>query len=1172
MASKFDNAYIIGEENFNNWSQGFEQEGYLRVLPHPDEKVPFKDPYQDWQSDRPGNYFSSWGPDKELDITLKTEDLDQIEIDGFGVIKSGDGKIPWLNDKETPYEYLRGYNGTVPGPMLITEPGDTLNINLENDLTNPPQTTNLHTHGLHVSPVGHGDNVILPVNPGESWPVSIKIPENHFIGPDWYHPHLHGLTNDQVASGLAGQLLLAPPNDLPDLEKWNPKERPMYFMALNTFGIQQIDREGKPDDPLNQDPSKSVPAGTPLKVLEETENGEKVYELSDAVYMGYNGKTIAYDPKKPTGDPSQSLFEYGSGGFAEAAENVIHTINGQYNPTLELKTGEWDVFSFTNMNSNAFHIVQLVKDDGEKLIPQEVSLVALDGDASGVVADNRREVTELPVLNPGSRVSIQHWFEEPGTYYLLSNGTEEIMGDNAPSLVKGEKGFNDGHLIWGPQVLATIEVTGDVVPTGPAPEVYDSLTEQAQEIDERVEAAQNGQFDRERTFTWSANVGGAIAQGNQPDETEANTFEGTYRINGEYFATNFDDSMVPLVMPMIDTTEIWTVKNASGKSNPNLPVDIPLPEWHPFHIHQNDFTVLEVNGIPVKDLKDQYLGGVLRDTIALSPTYDPDNPPNTENPYGTPKIDGNISETKILMKFEDFPGTFVNHCHILFHEDAGMMAPVRVILNTEDTWLGLGSESDANGRVELIRANDLQQRISLMPYGKEFTGAIDVAIGDVNYKKDEEHQSVTDNINVTDNVTDVITVQRSLDWPEDTFTVKVFDGKTLIDEQEKGKNEFDGQDSELLITEFTPFKGVNVSPATQASVATGDINGDGYSDIVVGIGGDGQSGIEIYSGKDFSLFSRIAPFHHEDGFDGTINLASGDVDGDNFDDIIVGQGSGGRGLLELYSGRLIDGQGSLDGSETAHKTALLSEPLQPYGDSYQGEIEVTSGYILQRPEVPNGEPVQTYHANITIMAMGDVPDGHEQVKVFTYLGEEHHSEEREGDLGGSQEGGGQHEHGADHEHAHGADHEEGSGDSLEVRLDKEFTPDSKLEQLSGTFADVSGLRGEPVLFARNSSGDPELIHLQEKNIPTWINISSTGQNPIYGGSDDVLMAGKDEILFGGRDNHILDASQGMGNDLLYGNEANDTFNLGTSDRLVGGAGDDAFFVGTGGGNTLSTLR
>ena len=44
------------------------------------------------------------------------------------------------------------------------------------------------------------------------------------------------------------------------------------------------------------------------------------------------------------------------------------------------------------------------------------------------------------------------------------------------------------------------------------------------------------------------------------------------------------------------------------------------------------------------------------------------------------------------MEFQDYPGAYVNHCNILFHEDAGMMAAVRVILNTNSTWLGISQD------------------------------------------------------------------------------------------------------------------------------------------------------------------------------------------------------------------------------------------------------------------------------------------------------------------------------------------------------------------------------------------------------------------------------------------------------------------------------------------------
>ncbi|BAY24937.1 multicopper oxidase type 2 [Calothrix sp. NIES-2100] len=1201
MPSILDNAYIIGKDNFQSWSQGYGTEGYLKVLPHPDIVIPYKDPYQDWQKGIPGNYFSSWGPEKELTATLKMEDLGQVEIPGLGILKSGDGKISWLNGKATPYEQLRGYNGTIPGPLLITEPGDTLNINLTNNLKNPAQVTNLHTHGLHVSAMGHGDNVLSVLESGETKPVDIKIPDNHFIGLDWYHPHLHGVTNEQVGSGLGGLLLVNPPNDLPDLQKWDVTKRPMYFMAINTFGIQQQLRTGKAGDPLNQDPNIPIPAGTPLQVLDKT-GGQNVYELSDALYLGYNAKPVSYDPTQPLGNQQQFRSIYGGDKLGEPVENVIHTVNGQYNPTMELKTGEWDLFSFANMSINSPHILQLVKDDGDKLTPQKVILAGIDGDASGIVEDTRREVTELPILSPGSRLSIQHWFEEPGTYYFLSNGTEELLGDKAPTLIKGHKGFDDGHLIWGSQVLATIKVTGEKVPTGDFPQVYDTLTEQSQQIDELVQAANNGDYDRERTFIWSANLGNAILEGNYPDLTKVNSFEGTYQINGEYFSTTPGKSMVPLTMPMLGTTEIWDVVNASGVSNPNLgQADIPFTEWHPFHIHQNDFTVLEINGIPVKDIKQNYLEGVLSDTIMLPPTYDPAKPPTPENPYGTAKPNGVPSEIKMLMEFKDFPGSYVNHCHILFHEDAGMMAVVRVILNTKDTWLGLSANNNSQGYVELIRANNTQQSINLSAYGADFNKGIDVAIADVSYKQDFDNQ------NVTDNITDIITIQHSLENPGEQFTVKVFDGKTLIDQQEGGKKVFGGGDPNLLITKFNVFKDINVTPEQIASVASGDINGDGYADIVVGIGGGVKPLIEVYSGKDYQLISRLDPFHHEE-FQGKINLAVGDANGDNFDDIIVGQGRGGKGLVEVYSGALIDGQirksqenpsqaNPLDPRETSHETALLTKTFQPYGESYTGEVEVTSGYVLQRPDIPNDSPVQTNNANITTLAVDQVPDGHKQLKVYTYLG------------GG---------HG--HQMDSGGDHME-SNDAPEMRLEKEFTPDGNIKELAGTFADIPDHRGEPVLFARQQDGNYDLIHLKDKNEPEFLSVAATpppppspaqpifgnagndifdaadpqgkfdgdhqvvfagkgedivdatvgvGKNRIFGGRDgDELFASTGDRLFGGEGDDILDASLGGGKNRLYGGDGNDDFYLGSNDYLFGGDGNDRFFVVTGGNNKIT---
>jgi FtsP/CotA-like multicopper oxidase with cupredoxin domain len=116
---------------------------------------------------------------------------------------------------------LRTYEGSIPGPTLRVQPGDVLRINLTNDL--PPNraempldtdlphhfnTTNLHVHGMHVSPSGDADNVLRSMEPGKSYDVAIPIPDDHTRGTYWYHPHHHGSADVQISSGMAGALIV----------------------------------------------------------------------------------------------------------------------------------------------------------------------------------------------------------------------------------------------------------------------------------------------------------------------------------------------------------------------------------------------------------------------------------------------------------------------------------------------------------------------------------------------------------------------------------------------------------------------------------------------------------------------------------------------------------------------------------------------------------------------------------------------------------------------------------------------------------------------------------------------------------------------------------------------------------------------------------------------------
>ena len=68
--------------------------------------------------------------------------------------------------------------------------------------------TNLHSHGLWVSPAGNSDNVLLSINPNVSFQYEYNLPADHPAGTFWYHPHRHGSTAIQVSSGMAGALIV----------------------------------------------------------------------------------------------------------------------------------------------------------------------------------------------------------------------------------------------------------------------------------------------------------------------------------------------------------------------------------------------------------------------------------------------------------------------------------------------------------------------------------------------------------------------------------------------------------------------------------------------------------------------------------------------------------------------------------------------------------------------------------------------------------------------------------------------------------------------------------------------------------------------------------------------------------------------------------------------------
>ena len=115
-------------------------------------------------------------------------------------------------------------------------------------------------------------------------------------------------------------------------------------------------------------------------------------------------------------------------------------------------------------------------------------------------------------------------------------------------------------------------------------------------------------------------------------------------INGQQFSGHVDQTMT------LGEVGLWTLHNES-----------PTNAAHPFHIHINPFQVIEImdpkqnNGQPVQLPRPW----VWWDNFAIPPG----------------------GYVKITSRFVDFTGKYVLHCHLLDHEDRGMMQLVQVVPN-----------------------------------------------------------------------------------------------------------------------------------------------------------------------------------------------------------------------------------------------------------------------------------------------------------------------------------------------------------------------------------------------------------------------------------------------------------------------------------------------------------
>ncbi len=145
---------------------------------------------------------------------------DPVEMRNFstvpGIVEVDlEAKPAWVNVNGTMANLLT-YNGSFPAPTIRVRQDDILKVHFKNSLpmmgTNilghEREMTNLHTHGLHVSPMGNADNMMVMLKSGDTFDYEYDLSKQEAGTLNIYHPHIHGTVAEQYWGGMAGALVV----------------------------------------------------------------------------------------------------------------------------------------------------------------------------------------------------------------------------------------------------------------------------------------------------------------------------------------------------------------------------------------------------------------------------------------------------------------------------------------------------------------------------------------------------------------------------------------------------------------------------------------------------------------------------------------------------------------------------------------------------------------------------------------------------------------------------------------------------------------------------------------------------------------------------------------------------------------------------------------------------
>ncbi len=524
---------------------------------------------------------------------------------------------------------------SLQGPVLRVNPGQRLNVQLQNRLQPFPgfpkmhvmasangqhhctplpasmmgdiSLTNLHFHGLSVSPQCGGDEVLntMTAPPGSGgrpdYKYSFTIPSNAAPGLYWYHPHIHGISQQQLLGGMSGVLVVS------GMEKYYPA---VAGLRERIFVLRDHDKPDPADNP-------AAPPDEPWK------------------NVSINYVPVNWDPSGATSLPR---IQVGAG-----ERQFWRVANASADTAFVLKLQ----FRYSSVRGWEDQPLELLARDG-------VPLAGNDGSPRDEPLLQKQLVlppgarAEFIITGPAAGTEARLYSDDYNRYLLDSNHHAHRYDatDRQPA-----------------RVLAQLETTA--APRSLAARSSASLRHDDRPRLQRFTHMMKHEQIRTRKLFFTKDPG------------DKGNFFITVDGNKPHAFAMDDEPDVVVNMPAV---EDWVIENRDNES-------------HVFHIHQIHFRVLEVNGTS----RDEQSEAALLDTLVLPPCRNWGHA-NPESPYdGDPDFyGGNCREpyrVKLRMEFSDpdLAGTFVYHCHIMEHEDKGMMAKIRLEWNPRQAELGAAS-------------------------------------------------------------------------------------------------------------------------------------------------------------------------------------------------------------------------------------------------------------------------------------------------------------------------------------------------------------------------------------------------------------------------------------------------------------------------------------------------